>query len=58
MGDDETDLAPGEREVLVFEKGGDPLFHLDAACRERAGLGRQQADLERRALRERRAQRK
>src|SRR5215831_900508 len=50
----ELDLAAGERVALLFEKGRNPLLHLNAALRERPGLDRQQPDLERRCLRDRR----
>ena len=52
VGGDELDLAAGERVRLLFEKNGEPLLHLDAALRQRAGLHRQQADLERSGLRD------
>jgi hypothetical protein len=54
VGNDEVDLAAGQRAVLLLEEGADALLHLDAALGERAGLDREQADLERRALGDRR----
>ena len=49
---DEFDLAARERVVLLFQVRNDALFHLDAALGERAGLHRQQTQLERRSLRD------
>jgi hypothetical protein len=49
---DEFDLTARERVVLLFQVRDDALFHLDAALSERAGLDRQQAQLERRSLRD------
>ena len=48
VGRDELDLAPGERVALFLQEREDPLFHLDAALRQRAGLDGEQAELERR----------
>ena len=50
VGDEQLDLAAGERVVLLLQERGDALLHLDAALRERAGLDGEQADLERRGL--------
>ncbi len=47
-------LRPASVLAFLFEEHGDALFHLVAALGERAGLDRQQADLEGRALRNRR----
>src|SRR5205807_1798424 len=44
----EIDLAARECAALFLEQRGDALLHLDAALCERAGLDREQADLERR----------
>ena len=52
VGDQQLDLAAGERVALLLQEGGDALLHLDAALRQRPGLDREQADLERRALRD------
>src|SRR5262249_8790107 len=46
VGGDQFDLAVGRHVFLLAEKGEDPLLHLVAALRERAGLHREQADFE------------
>ena len=51
VGDQQLHLAAGQRVVLLLQERGDALLHLDAALRQRPGLDREQADLERRALR-------
>ena len=54
IGGDEIHLAAAERIVFFFQIGQDALLHLNAALGERAGLYREQAELERRGLRDRR----
>src|SRR5262249_32303820 len=39
-----------ERRILLLEKGGDPLLHLDAALRQGPGLDGQEPDPRRRGL--------
>ena len=50
VGDDQFDLAAGERVVALLQEHGQCEFHVDAAGGERAGLGRQQADTDRSAV--------
>ena len=52
VGGEEFDLAAGHLVVVLLQPGEHALFHLDAALRERAGLDGQQAELERRGLRD------
>src|SRR5260370_41804195 len=47
----ELDFAATERTALLLEECRNALLHLDAALGERAGLDREQANLERRRLR-------
>src|SRR5262249_606766 len=51
-GGNKFDLPASERVVLLLQECDNPLFHLDAALRERAGLDREQAELEWRSLRD------
>ena len=48
------DLAAGQREILVLEERADAFLEMHAPRRKRPGFHREQADLERRALRDRR----
>ena len=54
IGGEELDLAAGHLVVVLLQPGEHALLHLDAALRQAAGLDREQAELERRALRDRR----
>ena len=54
VGGEEVDLAAGEGVVLLLQVRDDALFHLDTALRQRSGLDGEQAELERRGLRDRR----
>ena len=52
IGHDELDLVARKREVLVFQKAGDPLFKMNAAGREPAGFHGHQPDLDQVLLRD------
>ena len=54
IGGDEVHLAAADRIIFFLQIGQDALLHLNAALGERTGLHRQQAELERRGLRDRR----
>ena len=47
IGDDQFDLTPSERVLARLEKHCQRKVHIDAAGRQRAGLGREQADADR-----------
>jgi hypothetical protein len=49
-----VDLAARQSHVAVAQEGGDAFLAVDAAGSERSGLDGKDADLERRALRDRR----
>ena len=51
VGEDELDLAAGERVVALLQEKLDALLHLLAAGGERAGAHREEADAERLGLR-------
>ena len=50
VGDDQLDLAAGERVVAFLQEHRQRELHVDAAGGERPGLGRQQADADRSAV--------
>ena len=54
VGNDQFGRAPGKPVAAMLEKQRNPLFHLDAALRQRTGLDRQQPDPDRLLLADRR----
>ena len=50
VGDDQLDLAAGERVVALLQEHRQRQLHVDAAGGQRAGLGRQHADADRAAV--------
>ena len=50
VGDDQLDLASGQRVVALLQEHRQREFHVDAARGQRPGLGRQQADADRSAV--------